>query len=313
MVFESDLSPLFNIVTARDQSELEALERRAEREPSIERFESVLRFLPEDLPRTRRALDALADRCALAALPARSESATREQMAQSFFAAGRGAGPGCRGCVRRGVERPRRSARGGPNRGRGGRRTARAADDAQVRGWNEGQQRLLDRLRELLTLARDAVVADSPESNTLPDALRARFITRSGLPLGFLFPAGDVFEPRELEAYIEAVDGSRPRSPDSRWSSTRWLAGSRPGFAHAVVAGALLVPLILLIAFREPRDALLAMVPLVMGTVWMIGAMRWLDGPFNFANLVAVPLIIGVGIDNGVHVIHRVRLEGRGG
>ena len=41
--------------------------------------------------------------------------------------------------------------------------------------------------------------------------------------------------------------------------------------------------------------------------------MRLFDIPFNFANLVAVPLIIGVGIDNGVHVIHRIRLEGRQG
>ena len=55
------------------------------------------------------------------------------------------------------------------------------------------------------------------------------------------------------------------------------------------------------------------MVPLVMGTIWMLGAMRLCGLAFNFANLVAVPLIIGVGIDNGVHVIHRVRLEGAAG
>jgi predicted RND superfamily exporter protein len=44
--------------------------------------------------------------------------------------------------------------------------------------------------------------------------------------------------------------------------------------------------------------------------IWMMGLMKLLGISFNFANLVAVPLIIGVGIDNGVHVIHRVRLEG---
>jgi hypothetical protein len=55
------------------------------------------------------------------------------------------------------------------------------------------------------------------------------------------------------------------------------------------------------------------MAPLAMGVVWMMGTMRLLQIPFNFANLVAVPLIIGVGIDNGVHVIHRIRFEGRAG
>ena len=59
--------------------------------------------------------------------------------------------------------------------------------------------------------------------------------------------------------------------------------------------------------------ATLAVVPLAMGVVWMMGFMGLLGLSFNFANLVAVPLIIGVGIDNGVHVIHRVRLEGREG
>jgi predicted RND superfamily exporter protein len=47
-----------------------------------------------------------------------------------------------------------------------------------------------------------------------------------------------------------------------------------------------------------------------MGLVWMLGAMRLAGLSYNFANLVAVPLIIGVGIDNGVHIMHRVRLEG---
>jgi predicted RND superfamily exporter protein len=45
----------------------------------------------------------------------------------------------------------------------------------------------------------------------------------------------------------------------------------------------------------------------------MLGGMRLLGMHFNFANLVVVPLIIGVGIDNGVHVVHRMRHEGERG
>jgi hypothetical protein len=85
------------------------------------------------------------------------------------------------------------------------------------------------------------------------------------------------------------------------------------GFYRAVGVGALVVTLILLVDYRHPRDALLALVPLILGVVWMMGAMRLFGIHFNYANLVAVPLIIGVGIDNGVHVIHRVRYEGRAG
>jgi predicted RND superfamily exporter protein len=85
------------------------------------------------------------------------------------------------------------------------------------------------------------------------------------------------------------------------------------GFYRAVTAGAVFVFLILLIDFRNLRHAVLASIPLALGLVWALGAARLLGFSFNFANLVAVPLVVGVGIDNGVHVIHRVRLEGAKG
>ena len=85
------------------------------------------------------------------------------------------------------------------------------------------------------------------------------------------------------------------------------------GFYRAVVAGAVLVSVILLLGFRSLRDAALAALPLAIGLVWTLGAMRLLGLSLNFANLVGVPLIVGVGIDNGVHIVHRVRLEGGAG
>jgi predicted RND superfamily exporter protein len=85
------------------------------------------------------------------------------------------------------------------------------------------------------------------------------------------------------------------------------------GFYRALAVGASLVLLVLLVDFRNLRDTLLAVVPLTMGILWTVGGMRLLGLQLNFANMVGVLLIIGVGIDNGVHVVHRVRLEGSEG
>src|SRR5262249_10074328 len=74
-----------------------------------------------------------------------------------------------------------------------------------------------------------------------------------------------------------------------------------------------LVLLILLTKFGNLRDMILALVPKVMGVIWMMGGMRLLGLSWNFANLVAIPLVLGVGIDTGVHIIHRMRLEEREG
>jgi hypothetical protein len=50
-----------------------------------------------------------------------------------------------------------------------------------------------------------------------------------------------------------------------------------------------------------------------LGIVWTAGLMWLFDLQFNLANLVAVPLIIGIGVENGIHIVHRFREEGESG
>jgi hopanoid biosynthesis associated RND transporter like protein HpnN len=54
---------------------------------------------------------------------------------------------------------------------------------------------------------------------------------------------------------------------------------------------------------------LLAMLPLGLGMVQMFGILGWLDIPLNPANMIVLPLILGIGIDNGVHVVHDFRRQ----
>jgi len=55
---------------------------------------------------------------------------------------------------------------------------------------------------------------------------------------------------------------------------------------------------------------LLAMIPLGMGAAWMLGMMRVFGIDYNLANVVAVPLLMGIGVVYCVHIIHRFRQEG---
>jgi uncharacterized protein len=58
--------------------------------------------------------------------------------------------------------------------------------------------------------------------------------------------------------------------------------------------------------------ALLALVPLTLGAAWTLGVMGWTGVPLNAANLLLLPLIVGIGIDNGMYLVHRFR-EATGG
>ena len=71
-----------------------------------------------------------------------------------------------------------------------------------------------------------------------------------------------------------------------------------------------LVYLILLLDFRSFKYAFIAMLPLATGAVWMVGLMQLFGLQLDMMNVMALPLILGIGIDDGVHVVHRWRLEG---
>ncbi len=310
MVLDSDLSPAFNIVVADDLEALRLMRERARAETSIDRFESVLQFLPEDESSARAAVRETGKALADVRLPALTRPAGRDRIAASLarleaalgraseaaFGAGLGdlAGP---------LEEARRQAE----------ETAaavRAAPPGAEAAWEDGQKRILAWARRAHADLRRAAAAGPPTLADLPPELRQRFLTPNGRFLGFLHPAASVFDAAFLERYVEA---SRRVSPNAAGFPIVFLNMSRritSGFYRSVLAGAVLVVLILLIDYRNGRDTLLALVPLLMGMAWMLGGMRLLGLSFNFANLVAVPLIIGVGIDNGVHVVHRLRLEG---
>ena len=68
--------------------------------------------------------------------------------------------------------------------------------------------------------------------------------------------------------------------------------------------------------FRSLSKTLIALTPLAMGVILSLGLMGLFGVPLNPANMIAFPLILGVGVDNGVHVLHDYlirRREGRSG
>ena len=81
---------------------------------------------------------------------------------------------------------------------------------------------------------------------------------------------------------------------------------------QAVLLGFGAIIVFLLIDFRSIRNTLLGLIPLIMGATWMVGLMALFGIKFNFTNFMALPLIIGIGIDDGVHILHRYKIEGPG-
>jgi hypothetical protein len=81
---------------------------------------------------------------------------------------------------------------------------------------------------------------------------------------------------------------------------------------NAMILTLVVVFLLLSVDFRNPLHSLMAMIPLAFGAFWMVGIMKISGMMLTVMNVMAFPLIIGIGIDDGVHIVHRWRHEGKG-
>ena len=80
-------------------------------------------------------------------------------------------------------------------------------------------------------------------------------------------------------------------------------------FRTISLAAALLVVVVLAVLFKSLPKCLLALLPLAVGTACTLGVMKLAGLSFNYANVVVLPVILGIGIDDGIHLVHHFHLD----
>lgn len=162
---------------------------------------------------------------------------------------------------------------------------------------------LLDALQDF---ARSDVVAMGPAD--LPPEVRDALFKHTPAGDRYLvrvFPRGSIADPEFMEAfngYLKSLDPEVTGIPVTFVAFGKLL---RDGLEASAVYATLAILVLLFIDFRSVRGALLSLFPLALGLVWMVGGMNALGIGYNFANVIAIPLILGIGIDSGIHVVHR--------
>jgi predicted RND superfamily exporter protein len=73
----------------------------------------------------------------------------------------------------------------------------------------------------------------------------------------------------------------------------------------AAILGIVVVFILMWSDLGSPLRALLALLPLFVGMIWMLGAMALLGQRLNFFNIFVLTMIVGIGVDYGVHLLHR--------
>jgi len=196
---------------------------------------------------------------------------------------------------------------------------ARLARLQEIRALLEGPT--LGRLRspELDALA-DAVAIERPVAlDSVPASVAGPFTTRDGTVgnVILIYPARSLSDGRNSLAFADAVGAVD--LPDGRTYHAASLAIVAADMIRLMqrdsrrIMIALLAGLagMMLLTFRDPRWAGLALLPTAVGGLWLVGLMTVMDVRLNLFNLAVLPVILGVGNDVGVHLAHGFR-EGAG-
>jgi len=307
LLAEGGTSTWFGVSLARSPQEVATKKVRLEALSSVDRVQTVFSFLPKEPRRKIASIRALGP--SLAGLPAAfgpleaielgDLEATWERMRFKLGDRERFASASDME-----IEEARQHLEGLRDR-------VRKGDPGKLSQALAGYQTaLFSDFQKKITLLRRNLQSGPMTVADLPRDLKDRFVGRQGTYLLKVFPAGNVWGREPLQRFVEevrSVDADIIGNPVVAWDHGRTMErGYLLGGVYATVA----MVLIILWSFRSVAHLFLALVPLVLGGAWTLGLMELFRINFNLANLILLPLIVGYGIMNGLHIVKRWKHEG---
>ncbi len=143
----------------------------------------------------------------------------------------------------------------------------------------------------------------------IPKALRKRYISQKGRYVAHIFPSVDVWDLDQRQKYLNdlrSIDPNVTGNAIHMFESTRLMTeGYVKGGVYAMTAIIIYVSFL----FRNLRTVFFVLLPVLAGSIWTVGVMELIGLRLNMANLVILPLILGIGVVNGIHITHRYREE----
>ena len=149
--------------------------------------------------------------------------------------------------------------------------------------------------------------AKSITPENLPPGLRDLYVGKDGQYQIKISPEGDIWDFDALGDFLAALRKVEPHVsgvPVGVYESARLMHRT---FLQAAALTILLVSLILWVYARSVRYVMLTILPLGISMLWLLELMGWLGLHFNLANFFAIPILIAIGVDGGVHFLARWR------
>ncbi len=162
---------------------------------------------------------------------------------------------------------------------------------------------LVPGLRTTLDQLRAALQAQPITLQSLPAEIKQDWLTADGRARIEVDPKGDAKDNDTLRGFVAAI---RTIEPDVGGSAASIQDSGRTvveAFVRAGVGGLMAITLILVLVLRRASDVLLTLAPLFLSSLLTLGLSVLLGWPLNFANIIALPLLFGIGVAFNIYFV----------
>ena len=144
----------------------------------------------------------------------------------------------------------------------------------------------------------------------LPAELRQRYLSSHGKVLLEVVPAVDVWERKPNEEFVAEMQKIAPGATGTPVMNLEYIDLLMKSYIQASFYAAGVILLLIFLLFRNLKDLVLTLLPLGLGVLWLFGALGLFHIQLDPANIVTMPMILGIGVAYGVYVMDRYREEG---
>ncbi|MSR17502.1 MAG: hopanoid biosynthesis-associated RND transporter HpnN, partial [Methylococcaceae bacterium] len=175
--------------------------------------------------------------------------------------------------------------------------------------YSQLEKNVLGLLPYTLERLRTSLSATAFDLNAIPDELRSHWVSKNGLYKVLITPAKDQNIEANMKQFVEQI-----KSVDNAVSGLP-IANEAGGgavvkaFLQAFGGAFTAITLLLLVIYRSFKHTALVIAPLMLAALLTGATNVLLDNPFNFANVIALPLLLGMGIDSSILIMHRLHFN----
>jgi uncharacterized protein len=173
------------------------------------------------------------------------------------------------------------------------------------------QQQVAGDLLSRLHILRSVANPEPPQLTDLPSGLVSRFVGQNGKYLLKIYGRGDIWDMDQLTRFVHDVRSVDPSATGNPLQTYECSLEMKKSYQTATIISVIVIFCVLYIDFRNLKHCALAAVPQFMGIAVTFGLLGYMNTPLNPANLIAVPIILGIGVDYSVYIVHEF-LEQKG-